>query len=74
MVQHSAQKPHRKEPAPRVSITFPASDYSGLKETAGRLRVSIAWVVRDAVHAYLQRPAGRRRIAASALPATPPDR
>lgn len=37
----------------RLSVTIPADDYTGLKKTAAQKRVSIAWIVRDAVHQYL---------------------
>jgi hypothetical protein len=39
---------------PRLSITIPADDYEMLEEIAVRRRVSIAWVVRDAVRRYVQ--------------------
>lgn len=41
----------------RLSITIPADDYTDLKKTAGRKRVSLAWVVRDAVQEYLKNQA-----------------
>ena len=59
MAQRSDKKPPRQEPAARVSVTFPSDDYTGLKAEAAAKRVSVAWVVRDAVHTYLQRRAGR---------------
>lgn len=37
----------------RVSVTFPADHYAELERIAGRKRVSVAWVVRDAVEGYL---------------------
>ena len=77
MAQRSDRKPPRSEPAARLSITIPADDYTGLKETADRKRVSIAWVVRDAVHTYLQRRTGRnsgRQRDGGSLPATTPHR
>ena len=37
----------------RMSVSVDAVDYAGLKEVAEEKRVSIAWVVRDAVAAYL---------------------
>lgn len=36
----------------RVSVSFPSEDYGELKATAAEKRVSIAWVVREAVAAY----------------------
>ncbi|MFA5909281.1 MAG: CopG family transcriptional regulator [Vicinamibacterales bacterium] len=41
----------------RLSVTIPIDDYSDLKKAAERKRVSIAWVVRDAVHEYLRNQA-----------------
>lgn len=50
--------PESQEPgAARLSITIPADDYTDLKKTADRKRVSLAWVVRDAVHEYLRNQA-----------------
>jgi len=37
----------------RVSVSFPRDDYTELKAIAADKRVSIAWVVRDAVANYL---------------------
>ncbi len=37
----------------RVSVTFPADHYAELQRIAQRKRVSVAWVVRDAVEKYL---------------------
>lgn len=48
---------HAEPPAPsektRLSITFPASDYKEMEQIAAKQRVSVAWVVRDAVADYL---------------------
>lgn len=38
----------------RLSISIPAQDYADIKQTAETKRVSIAWVVRDAVRLYLK--------------------
>ena len=38
----------------RASISFPSEDYEKLEEVATRKRVSIAWIVRDAVREYLE--------------------
>lgn len=51
-----AAKP-RQDGTVRVSITVPADDYAELKRTADSKRVSVAWVVRDAVHEYLRNQA-----------------
>ena len=46
------------EPGPvRLSVTIPVDDYADLKKTADSKRVSIAWVVRDAVNEYLRNQA-----------------
>jgi hypothetical protein len=37
----------------RVSVTFPEDDYAEMQRIAERKRVSLAWVVRDAVQRYL---------------------
>lgn len=61
MAKRQTKAPHNgQEPgAARLSITIPPDDYTDLKRTAHLKRVSIAWVVRDAVHQYL-RPATRQ--------------
>jgi len=38
---------------PRASITFPPDVYKTLEELAREKKVSIAWVVRDAVEKYI---------------------
>lgn len=37
----------------RLSVSVDAVDYADLKQIAAEKRVSVAWVVRDAVAAYL---------------------
>ncbi len=37
----------------RASISFPPDVYKALEELAKRKKVSLAWVVRDAVERYL---------------------
>jgi metal-responsive CopG/Arc/MetJ family transcriptional regulator len=39
----------------RVSVTFPAEHYAEMERIAKEKRVSIAWVVREAVQKYLER-------------------
>lgn len=41
-------------PSVRASISFPQEDYKRLEELAGEKRVSLAWVVREAVRVYLK--------------------
>jgi predicted transcriptional regulator len=40
-------------PAPRASITFPPEVYRTIEDLAKRKKVSIAWVVREAVEQYV---------------------
>ncbi len=40
--------------AVRLSVTIPSADYADLKRTAASKRVSLAWVVRDAIQEYLK--------------------
>jgi predicted transcriptional regulator len=40
-------------PQPRASITFPPELYKALEDLAKEKKVSIAWVVRDAVEKYV---------------------
>jgi hypothetical protein len=39
----------------RTTVTLPSRDYAELERLAERQRVSVAWVVRDAVEQYLKR-------------------
>lgn len=41
-------------PHVRASVSFPAEDYEKLEVLAQQKRVSLAWVVREAVRDYLQ--------------------
>ncbi len=38
----------------RASVTFPANIYAELERIAGENKVSVAWVVRDAVEKYVE--------------------
>ena len=38
----------------RISVTFSTFDYDELRRIAESKKVSVAWVVRDAVEKYLQ--------------------
>lgn len=52
-----ANIPKKTDPDPlniRASISFPKKDYMRLEELASEKRVSLAWMVREAVRAYLQ--------------------
>ena len=43
----------------RASISFPPDVYEALEELAKRKKVSLAWVVRDAVERYLAEQLGK---------------
>ena len=43
----------------RLSVSIPEEEYKELQELAIRMRVSLAWLVRDAVRKYLRRDAKR---------------
>lgn len=45
----------------RTSVTISKSEYRELEKLASEKRVSIAWVVRDAVEKYLVSQASTRR-------------
>jgi hypothetical protein len=47
----------RQAATARLSITIPAEDYADIRVTADRKRVSVAWVVRDALRQYLREQA-----------------
>jgi len=48
------ERPERKGGAqPRASITFPPEVYEAIEELSKRKKVSIAWVVREAVEKYV---------------------
>jgi predicted DNA-binding protein len=57
-------KPMKVTPATRASITFPPELYSTLEALAKSKKVSVAWVVRDAVEKYVaeerKRPLGKK--------------
>lgn len=48
------EHPKRKSGAqPRASITFPPEVYKTIEDIAKRKKVSIAWIVREAVEKYV---------------------
>ena len=53
----SAVRPRDTAPRQRVSISLDAADHAQLKRIADERRVSLAWVVRDAVRDYIDRRA-----------------
>lgn len=46
------QNTARKSPTPRVSVSLPHDVHSALEQIAQEKKVSVAWVVRDAVDKY----------------------
>jgi len=46
-----------REHTRRTSVTFSVRDYSELERIAARKKVSVAWVVREAVERYLNEEA-----------------
>ena len=53
MVVTAKQPPSTKE-GTRASVTFPADIYVELERIAVEKKVSVAWVVRDAVEKYVE--------------------
>ena len=49
----TAKRHLEKEPT-RASVTFPADLYAELERIAEEKKVSVAWVVRDAVEKYVE--------------------
>ena len=45
--------PSASEPVVRTTVSVPTKHYSQLEELARQKKVSIAWVVRDAIEHYL---------------------
>jgi hypothetical protein len=50
----------QRKAAVRASITFPPDLYKTLEEIAREKKVSLAWVVRDAVDKYVAEPSKPR--------------
>lgn len=44
---------HRDRASMRTSVSLPRSLYSEVERIAGKNKVSIAWVIRDAVEKYV---------------------
>lgn len=53
-IQRRRQDAGAHERSVRASISFPEEQYSVLEKIAAEHRVSLAWVVRDAVDGYLK--------------------
>jgi hypothetical protein len=56
-IRVTAKKTHLKSDSARsvrATISFPADRYSTLEEIAKEKRVSLAWVVREAVENYVE--------------------
>jgi len=54
MARHRKRQDAAQERSVRASISFPEEQYSVLERIAAEHRVSLAWVVRDAVDDYLK--------------------
>ena len=50
--RRKAQK-SKAAPSPRASVTFPTDLYNTLEHLAKKKKVSVAWVVREAVEKYV---------------------
>lgn len=50
--QHAASKESKE--GTRASVTFPGNLYAELERIAEEKKVSVAWVVRDAVEKYVE--------------------
>jgi hypothetical protein len=48
-----AREKRRESAMPRASVSFPPEVYRVLEDLALKKKVSIAWVVRDAVERYI---------------------
>ncbi len=46
-------RPTRRPPAKRASVTFDAQDYAEMETLAKQKKVSVSWLVREAVSLYL---------------------
>jgi hypothetical protein len=53
MIEHENNQGIISKAKPRLSITIPKEQYEKLQELAQKNRVSLAWVIRDAVETYL---------------------
>lgn len=53
MADTARQQSLEKEGTARASVTFPAGLYAELERIAEEKKVSVAWVVRDAVEKYV---------------------
>lgn len=53
MVKRVQRSNPKSDLMPRASISFPPEIYKALEEVAANKKVSLAWVVREAVEGYL---------------------
>lgn len=51
--QHQSRHPIRGDSVERLSISVPKADKAALERIAADKKVSLAWVIRDAVSQYL---------------------
>ena len=47
------QKKSASKPSVRTTVSIPKDDYSEIERLAERKKVSVAWVVREAIDRYL---------------------
>ena len=45
----------------RLSVSIPKEEYKELQELSRRMRVSLAWIVRDAIRQYIKTDAKKIR-------------
>lgn len=53
MAVQRGRKPTGRPPATRTSASLPPELYSTLQDIARQKKVSVAWVIRDAVEKYI---------------------
>ncbi|GHT88483.1 hypothetical protein FACS1894137_16830 [Spirochaetia bacterium] len=51
----------------RATISFPHDIYDSLEKRASQRKVSIAWIVRDAVESYLGEPVQRNSVSSGGV-------
>ena len=64
MPKTKPKRPRHNAHGRRLSVSLPLDQYEALETIAAERRVSLAWVVRDAVYNYL----------ATTAPVSPPER
>lgn len=54
MTKTARPKTHKKGKMPRTSVSFPPEVQEELNRLAAKRKVSVAWIVREAVDRYLE--------------------